>query len=203
MKEAEDYEKDLASIRSIMERSVKFISLSGLSGVLSGTYALIGAWIAYQIIYYHLPPVSILEHPELILKLEITAAAVLIASLTSGILLSLRKAKKTGASLWSATSKQLMWDLVIPLSSGGLLILIFVTRGYYVLIAPACLIFYGLALVQASRSTYSEVMYLGLTEIILGLLSALLPDHGLILWAIGFGVMHIVYGSVMYFKYER
>jgi len=96
-----------------------------------------------------------------------------------------------------------MWDLIIPLCSGGLLILIFVTRGYNLLIVPACLIFYGLALVQASRSTYSEVMYLGLTEIILGLLSALLPDYGLILWAIGFGVMHIVYGSMMYFKYER
>ena len=207
MKETEDYEKDLASIRSIMERSVKFISLSGLSGVLSGVYALIGAGIAYQAIYYPLPPfgyfhASILDHPSSIFKLELTALIVLLASLITGFLMSLRKAKKLETSLWNATSKQLFKDLMISLGTGGLFIVLLLLREYYILLAPACLIFYGLALIQASRSTYAEVMYLGLTEIILGLVAAAFPGYGLILWATGFGVMHIVYGAVMYFRYE-
>lgn len=205
MKEVNEYEKDLASIRSIMERSVKFISLSGLSGVLSGAYALIGAGIAYREIYFGPMdiPQSILDHPESIFKLEVTAIFVLIASLATGFLMSVRKAKKLQTSLWSSISQQLMKDLLIPLATGGIFILILLIREEYVLLAPATLLFYGLALVQGSRNTYSEVMYLGLTEIILGLISTTLPGYGLILWAIGFGVMHIIYGTLMYFRYER
>lgn len=208
MKDVNEYEKDLASIRSIMERSVKFISLSGLSGVLSGTYALIGAAIAYQTIYYPLSPVgyaqvSILDHPSSIFSLELTAFFVLVASLATGFLMSVRKAKKLQTSLWTAVSKQLMKDLLIPLATGGIFILILLIREHYLLLAPVALLFYGLALVQASRNTYSEVMYLGLTEIILGLISAVLPGYGLVAWAVGFGAMHIVYGAIMYFRYER
>jgi hypothetical protein len=208
MKQIEEYEKDLASIRSMMERSVKFLSLSGLSGVLSGIYALAGAYTAYQIIYYPLSPtgyyqVSVLDHPASVFKLEVTAVLVLVASLATGFLMSFRKAKKLQTSLWNTTSKQLMKDLAIPLLTGGLFILILLVREYYILLAPATLIFYGLALVQASRSTYSEVLYLGLIEITLGLISAILPGYGLLLWATGFGVMHIIYGTLMYFRYER
>ena len=208
MKEVKEYEKDLASIRSIMERSVKFISLSGLSGVLSGIYAIAGAAIAYKTVYYPLPPIgyyhiSILDHPTSIFKLEVTALLVLLGSLITGVLMSLRKAKKLETSIWNATSKQLLKDLSFPLLGGGAFILILLIREYYVLLAPACLIFYGLALVQASRSTYQEVLYLGVTEIILGLIAALLPGYGLILWATGFGVMHIIYGALMYFRHER
>ncbi|MBI1768947.1 MAG: hypothetical protein HYR67_11290 [Bacteroidetes bacterium] len=208
MKEIKEFEKDIASIRSMMERSVKFISLSGLSGVLSGIYALIGAGIAYRLIYYPLPPfgyfhISILDHPASIFNLEITAFLVLIASLVTGCLMSVHKAKRQQTTIWNATSKQLLKDLSIPLGTGGAFILILLIREYYILLAPTCLIFYGLALIQAGRSTYSEVMYLGLTEIILGLASAVFPGYGLILWATGFGVMHIFYGAVMYFRYER
>jgi len=96
-----------------------------------------------------------------------------------------------------------MIDLIIPLATGGLFILILLSRGYYGVTAPACLIFYGLALINASRNTYSEVRYLGFTEIILGLISALIPGYGLIFWAIGFGAMHIVYGAVMHFRYDK
>ena len=207
MREVNEYEKDLASIRSIMERSVKFISLSGLSGVLSGTYALLGAGLAYQEIYIRLGLLdtadSILDHPESIFKLEAIAILVLLGSLITGFLMSVRKAKKLQTSLWSSISQQLMKDLLIPLATGGILILILLLREEYVLLAPVTLIFYGLALVQASRNTYSEVMYLGFTEIILGLISAALPGYGLFFWAIGFGVMHIIYGTMMYFRYER
>ncbi len=117
--------------------------------------------------------------------------------------MSLHKAKKLQTSIWNATSKQLLKDLSFPLLGGGAFILILLIREYYVLLAPTCLIFYGLALIQASRSTYGEVMYLGITEIILGLVAALFPGYGLILWATGFGVMHIIYGALMYFRHER
>ena len=207
MKEIKEYEKDLASIRTMMERSVKFISLSGLSGVLSGVYALAGALMAYFLIYYPYSPYGFqfyfLTQETVVVKLLATAVGVLVLSLGTGYGLSLQKAKKLGVPIWNTTSRQLLMDLLIPLVTGGLFILILISREYYIIAAPTCLVFYGLALINGSRNTYDEVKYLGLTEIALGLISALLPGYGLLFWATGFGVMHIVYGTVMHYRYDR
>ena len=207
MKEIPEYEKDLASIRTMMERSVKFISLSGLSGVMSGIYALAGAGIAYFLIYYPHAPYGFqfyfLTETVVIFKLFITAAVVLVLSIGTGYLLSLRKAKKLNVPIWNQSSRQLLIDLLIPLATGGLFILILISWEYYLIVAPACLVFYGLALINGSRNTYEEAKYLGLTEITLGLISAWLPGFSLLFWAAGFGVMHIVYGAVMHYRYDR
>jgi len=207
MKEIQEYEKDIASIRTMMERSVKFISLSGLSGVIAGIYALIGATVVYFMIYYPHSPFGFrfyyVDEQSVILKLLTVAALVLIFSIGTGFWLSSRKARKLGASFWNKPSQQLLRDLLIPLMTGGIFILILLSRGYFVVIASACLIFYGLSLIYASRNTFREIQYLGFTEIVLGLLSAILPGYGLIFWALGFGVMHIVYGAVMHFRYDK
>lgn len=203
--------QDLASIRNLMERSSKFLSLSGLSGVLAGVYALIGAGLAYQIIYngvrYYNPgqsaPAHIVPDPFQTIPLLVIAVIVLSASLLTGFLLSVRKARRTGQKFWNAGSKALLFNLVVPVLTGGLLILIFITRGYFGIIAPASLIFYGLALIGAGNYTFKGVQYLGINEIILGLIAALFPGYGLLFWAIGFGVLHIIYGAVMHFKYEK
>ena len=195
---------ELTSIRSLMERSSKFISLSGLSGILAGVYALVGAGVAYYIIYqkeendngnlyhdfyYYLP------------QLALIALLVLIFSISTGVLLSIRKAKREKQPIWGETGRNLLFQMATPLIAGGLFIMIFAR--YYDMIAPAMLVFYGLALISASRYTFSTVKYLGLCEIILGLIAACLPGYGLLFWAIGFGVLHIVYGSLMYIKYDR
>jgi hypothetical protein len=207
MKEVKEYEKDLSSIRQMMERSVKFISLSGLSGVLAGIYALAGAIVAYFIIQYPLSPFnyrqSSVSENEIVFKLMGIAAIVLIASIGTGILLSSRKAKIQGVSLWNATSKKLMIDLLIPLVTGGIFILIVLSAGHYGIAAPASLIFYGLALLQVSDHTYVEVRFLGFSEIVLGLIAAAMPGYGLIFWAAGFGLLHVVYGAVMHYRYDQ
>lgn len=207
MKEIQEYEKDIASIRSMMERSVKFLSLSGLSGVLAGVYALLGSVYVYYLVYYPYSPFGFrlyyVNEQQVIGYLLVTAAMVLVLSVGTGYWLSVRKGKKLGLTVWNKTSKQLIVDLLIPLLTGGLFILILLGRGYYGVAAPACLVFYGLALIYASRNLYSEVRYLGFTEILIGLVAALLPGYGLIFWALGFGVMHIIYGSIMHFRYDK
>ena len=202
-----DYQQDLASIRNLMERSTKFISLSGLSGILAGTYALFGAMFAYFLIQYPLSITSYRQEsvqstPNLI-KLLLLALLVLAASLITGLWLSSRKAKKNGTTIWNETSKRLFINLLIPLITGGIFILILLYNGHYGVVASACLIFYGLALINASANLYEEIRYLGYSEIILGLISASLPGYGLLFWSIGFGVLHIFYGSLMYRKYDR
>jgi len=190
-----------------MERSVKFLSLSGLSGILAGVYALLGSLAVYFILYYPHSPFDFqfyyVNDESVVFKLIAVAVLVLIFSLTTGYLLSIRKAKKLNVPIWNFASKQLFVDLFIPLASGGLLIIILLAHGYYGIVAPSCLVFYGLALVHGSRSTYEEVRYLGLIEIALGLGCAILPGFGLIFWALGFGVMHVIYGTMMHYRYDR
>ncbi|MCI0751251.1 MAG: hypothetical protein L0Y35_05400 [Flammeovirgaceae bacterium] len=207
MKPIEQYEQDLSSIRTIMERSVKFISLSGLSGILAGIYALIGSAAAYALIQYPLSITSYrqesVQPPSVIIKLIGIALVVLAASLLTGFWLSYRKANVHGTRVWNETSKRLVINLSIPLLTGGIFILILLSNGHYGVVAPACLIFYGLALINASANLYEEVRYLGYSEIVLGLICAALQGYGLLFWAIGFGVLHIFYGALMYHKYDR
>ncbi|MEO6150221.1 MAG: hypothetical protein ABIN95_07865 [Mucilaginibacter sp.] len=205
---------DLASIRNLMERSSKFISLSGLSGILAGIYALIGSGF----IYYAMRPVmsrfpladnetitftdDFWGETSFINILVLVGALVLVASVATGVFLTIRKAKKKGQPVWGNTSKLLLFNMAVPLITGAAIVLILISKGYYGIIAPASLIFYGLALLGASNFTFGDVKYLAILEVILGLAGALFPVYGLLFWAIGFGVLHIIYGSIMYFKYD-
>ncbi len=202
----EEIQDDLASIRSLMERSSKFISLSGLSGILAGVYALIGAGVVYYLVgrpSLNYTDLTFLQFLSILSWLVWIAIAVLAASVTTAIVLSYQQAKRKGQPFWGNTSKALLFHMLVPLLTGGALIMIFLNRGYFDLIVPAMLIFYGLALIGASNFTFVDVKFLGLCEIILGLVTASLPGYGLAFWAIGFGILHIVYGSVMYLKYDR
>jgi hypothetical protein len=207
MKDIPEYERDIASIRNIMERSSKVISLSGLSGVLAGVYATLGAMVAYYIMYYPGSPFDYLAEPvretEILWTLIVIASVVLVASLATGFFLSNQKAKKHGVNLWNAAGQRMITNLFIPLVAGGLFILILLFNGYFSLAAPACLIFYGIGLIQGSTNTYDEIRYLGFCEIGLGLIAAVYPGYGLLFWTIGFGILHIVYGSIMYNKYDK
>lgn len=205
--EEKEIQDELASIRSLMERSSKFISLSGLSGILAGIYALIAAGLAYSIVYSGSSRIytslNLHTDPVPLYNLIAIAVATLLLSVVTGIILTTKKAKRKGQQAWGKTSQALLFHMAAPLVTGGVVILIFLVRGYYGIVGPTSLIFYGLSLVSASNFTFTMVKYLGLCEIILGLIAACLPGYGLLFWAIGFGVLHIVYGSMMYFKYDR
>ena len=205
MEEKPDFEKDLASIRNLMERSMKFISLSGLAGVIAGVYAIIAATYVYLNFYQdqYIEPGNFIDvRPDQVFRLAIVGIVTLIASLLTGWYFSYRKARRLGFTLWNNVSKQLLINTSVPLVSGGLFVLIMMQHHYYGLVAPACLLFYGLALVNASRNLVEEIRYLGYCEIILGIIASLYVGYGLIFWAIGFGLLHIVYGVLMYRKYD-
>lgn len=206
MDQNQAYQKDIASIRQLMERSVKFLSLSGLSGVLAGCYALAGAAVAYFLVQYPRSLFSMrtesLQQEGVMSLLMLVALVVLAASLITGYVLARKKAKKNGTEVWNSTSKRLIVNLAIPLVSGGIFILILLQYGHYGIAAPASLLFYGLALMNASQLLFDEVRYLGYSEIILGLVALWFQGYGLLFWALGFGVLHIIYGAVMYRKYD-
>ena len=208
MKEQKDYIQDLAEIRSMMERSSKFLSLSGLAGVMAGIYALAGAWIAYSVLEFT-PQMVSAGYTETgsgaanMTQLILLAVTVLVLAVGTAIAFSYQKANKRGESAWNAVSRRLLAGMSVPLLTGGVLVLILLSKGVLALIAPLTLIFYGLALYNASKFSYDDVKYLGMIQIGLGLLGTLFTGYGLLLWAIGFGVIHIIYGIYIHIRYER
>jgi hypothetical protein len=205
--ENEKYLNDISEIKNMMNQSSRFISLSGLSGVLAGIYSLIGAWFAYKTIYFDTSTMgsykNLIISQSAVNRLFIIAGSVLILSIITAVTLSAKKASKSDEKIWNITSKRLVINFAIPLATGGLFILFLIEKEILSLVAPLTLIFYGLACVNASKYTLGDVRYLGLTMIFLGLLSTWFLGYGLLFWALGFGVCHILYGSVMYFKYDR
>ena len=203
--------EDLQTIREIMERSSKFLSLSGLSGIFAGVCALIGASVAWFFILDsgHLGYDESVRIPGdwptsgVRFYLALDAILILGFAVVGAVYFSQRKARNAGQRFWTNTTQRLLINLLIPLVSGGIFTLILVFRNNWELVASVMLIFYGLSLVNAGKFTFGEIHYLGLTEIVLGILAGLFINHGLLFWAIGFGLMHIVYGTVMYYRHER
>ena len=205
---SKDYLRDITEIRSMMEKSSKFISLSGLSGVLAGIYALIGAFLAYNIAYTKIDDVvygqQIVRNAKANAQLLILIAlCVLFLTIITGYILTKAKAKKHGVKSWDETASKLVVNLSYPLLAGAIVIYVLYSNGIIGLIAPMTLIFYGLALINASHFTYRDIKFLGIAEVILGLIACFIIGKGLLIWAIGFGVLHVIYGSFMYFKYDR
>lgn len=200
--ENQDYLKDIHEIKTLMNRSTQFLSLSGLAGVLAGIYALIGSFIVFKLIQTHADYYVSIDSTTF-KYIVLTAVAVLVLSVVTAAILTAIKAKKAGETVWNSATRRLLINFLIPLVTGGIFALILVRNQHYGIIASVTLIFYGLACVNASKFTFRDVRYLGITIIILGLLAAAIPGFALIFWALGFGVCHIVYGAIMYFKYDR
>jgi len=197
--------EDLHTIREIMERSSKFLSLSGLAGIFAGACALIGAAIAWffildsEIIQYN----EYVQNSGIGFYLAIDAILVLVFAFLGAVYFSFRKANKAGQKLWTNSTHRLLIHLLIPLVSGGIFTLILIYRNNLELVIPVMLIFYGLSLVNAGKFTFGEIHNLGLTEIVLGILALIFINQGLLFWTLGFGLMHIVYGVLMYYRHER
>jgi hypothetical protein len=198
----EKYVKDLEEIKDIMKRSSRFISLSGMSGISAGIFALAGAYAAYRMVLGN----QALEYDKAVLTnndlttLLIIAGLCLILAVSSGIFFTSRETKKRKQKVWDHQTKRLLINLAIPLVTGGLLCLIMLFNNYLGIIIPMTLIFYGLALVNISKYTLNELRSLGILEIALGLGAACFIEFSLIFWALGFGALHIIYGIVMQIK---
>ncbi len=195
----------LQDIRKMMERSSRFISLSGWSGIAAGVCALIGAWFAHEKIVAYYANYSVAAGCPACLKKEliIIAITVFIAAFGSATFFTWLKSKKDGVAIWGTTARRLLWNTLLPMVAGGFILWRMIDLKQYDLVAAGSLIFYGLALVNGSKYTMGEVRYLGYAQIITGIIGLWLVRSGIYIWAFGFGILHIVYGMAMWWKYDR
>lgn len=199
--ESKDYLKDISEIKNMMHKSSRFISLSGLSGIIAGIYALIGAAVAYWLVATSGKDYLILDG-SIFNFILIDLFLVAFLSVVTAIILTTRKAKKNGTKMWDTSSKRLVINFLIPLITGGVYILILLKNQTYGQTGGLMLIFYGLALINASKYSVGDIRQLGIIQLFLGLIAALYPSYGFWFWVLGFGVMHIIYGTLMHFKYD-
>lgn len=203
--------EDLKEIRKMMETSSKFLSLSGLSGISAGIIALAGAFYGSYLIrtfntkggHYLMTGRIGEEYEKLEFNLFFVALLILIFAVGSGFLFTYLTAKKKKQNLFSPVAFKLAFSLGLPLAFGGLFTILLYLKGYYLLIAPSTLIFYGMSLLNASKYVHPEIKYLAIIQMTLGLLALAFEQSSLYIWAFGFGIMHIVYGTIMYFKYDK
>ena len=207
MNRAEDHLESISRIRDIMERSTTFVSLTGLSGVLAGVYGLATFLVVASRLSTVVLDRATLDRAaldrELLYFLIVVPLVALIATLLTATVLTLRKARKKGLVVWDRASQRFALHLFLPLTAGGIFTLALIAQGQYQLVCAALLMFFGLALLNTSRFVKLDTFWLGTAEIVLGLVAAFQYEYGLILWGIGFGVATLVYGALMYFKYER
>lgn len=201
MKDQQDYIQDIAEIRSMMERSSKFLSLSGWAGIIAGMAALAGAGIAHFAMEFR-PDEILYPYPDLTTLIWLSLG-VLVIALVGAIFDSYRKAGKRDEKAWNPTSRKMLSSMSVPLFAGGFLIVILISRSLLGLIAPLTLLFYGLSLFNAGFYTVKEVRIMGLFQMLLGLLNLTYIEFGLLFWALGFGLVHILYGIFMHLRYER
>ncbi len=203
----------LEEIKQIMDRSSRFVSLSGWSGIAAGVCALVAAWLAnkkfnkYAISENEYEAKSSYTRDGNLLQLDrellILAVITFIAAFFFAFLFTYLRSRKTGVPIWGFMARKVVINVAVPMIVGGLFIWRITDFGLYGLVAPACLIFYGLALINGSKFTLSEVRYLGYLQLLLGVINLWAIGYGLYFWAAGFGVLHILYGIVMWNKYER
>lgn len=209
MTEKNEHLETLQDIRQMMERSSRFISLSGLSGIGAGVCALAGAFFTFRIMASEKAlgtdyrQMAFETGSDVQQQLLWIGGLTFLAALIVAFAFTYLRSAKTGIAIWGTTAKRLLWNTLIPLVAGGIVAIRFIHWGYGGLVAPTCLIFYGLALINGSKYTLSEIRWLGFSELALGIINLWLIGYGLLFWAFGFGVLHIFYGVAMWWKYER
>ncbi len=198
-----NYLKDIAEIRSLMERSSRVQSLSGLAGILAGVYALVGAYTAHSFFNFRPAGAEYVPAGSAMWNVIALGSGVLILAIATAGVLTYRRAVKIAEHLSGGAAWRLLGTVAVPLFSGGIFLLLLISMGLNGLLAPVTMIFYGLALYHAGSYTHREMKTLGLIQIVLGLLGGWRIEDSVLLWSLGFGLMHIVYGIYIHIKHER
>lgn len=199
----------LSDIRNMMEKSTRFLSLNGLSAILVGIYACIGAIIACILLggtdlYQAGIPTLRVNTSEKYYILLLLAILLIVICLGTVFITCRRKARLTNQSLrFDHTAQRLLLSFFLPLVAGGILCLSLIYQQHYGLTSSIMLIFYGIALINASNYTYSNTKYLGYAELVLGLADSFIEGYSLLFWVTGFGFFHIIYGILFYLKYDK
>lgn len=196
--------ENLSELKGILSRNTRFLSFSGLAGVIAGVLALIGQTVAVMYYLSH-PEIDITKKlaPEHAIVFLTISAAIMILSVGVGYVLTNKNIKKTGEKLNSGLIKNTLLNICLPIAVGGVMCLMAYMQGHNMVIPSYMLLFYGLALFGGSKYSFDDLKMVGSAFILLGMVSYFDPSLSIFTWGLGFGILHIVYGLQIYFQRER
>lgn len=199
-------QKTLEEIKEMMSQSSKFISLSGLSGIVIGLLTILSVYIfstQYQInpLDGEAQALSSLTENEL-LRLYNASVVLLIFSLIITFLMSKHKAKKEGKDIWGPASRQLISSMALPFSFGFLFCSILFFKAPD-MVLPLSLLVYGFSLFSGSRNTLNSIKTFGIIQMSLSVICLLFSGYSILIWTLGFGLSHAIYGAFMHINQSK
>jgi hypothetical protein len=190
--DAREAEENLRVIRELMERSTKYSTFSGLSGVLAGAASIVGCLVTRTLGQQPLDPTAFR------VSFLTTWAVVILFAIGADYLLTKRRAARVGKHILSRLGKQMFLGSTPGLGTGALLTLYFMSHNLLSDIYPVWMLCYGIAVCAVGLFSQKEVSYLGAAFLVAGAMTLLLlPTWGLPMMAVTFGGFHIAYGIAM------
>ncbi len=178
---------NLRSIRSAMESSSRFTDLSGIGMVAIGLTALAAALVALA------------QSSERAAILVWEAEAVI--ALSIGVMGTLHKARDGWGRLLAAPARKFALGLAPPLAAGGILTLVLQREGLYDLLPGMWLVIYGAAMAAAGAFSVRLLPVMGFAFMAIGTVALLTPTWAGWLLGVGFGGLHIVFGTIIARRY--
>jgi len=175
------------------------LSLHGKTGVIVGIFSLL---FIYFIQYFtgefshsngifSVLPISFVE----VILVGISIIFILISYLLV-VFINKRRRKKHHLTGWEVSSKKIRLTFLIHIIIGGILLFFYLKYGYLKYIIPTSILLYGVACIIVNKFTIGKTNILGVFFLINTVISFLAPNYQFQLWAVSFGVYHIIYGIV-------
>ena len=184
-----------------MEQGKSYFSLKSLSGILIGIYGLATVYLIDKLTSGEGSGIEMVSQlPILFLQIGITAIAVvfIIISLFTLWIRAKRRAKSEGKKLWNTSNKKIRLQTLITLLVLIVVIIVIANQGYYSLVTPISLFFYGLFLLNLSRFSSKGLVFLSIGEVLLGVAAYMIYDKEIFFLALGFGLLPIIYGAATF-----
>ncbi|HLJ55270.1 MAG TPA: hypothetical protein VKT77_09530 [Chthonomonadaceae bacterium] len=186
--DAREAEENLRVIRALMERSTKYSTFSGLSGICAGLASIVGCVITR----------ALGRDPDAFsVKFLALWSAVIVIAIGVDYLLMKRRAARVGKHVISRLGKQMVIAAAPGLGAGAAITFYLLQHGQLGNVFPFWMLAYGLAVSATGLFSQREVSYLGAAFLLAGTLALFLPGFGLTMMALSFGGFHIVYALAM------
>jgi len=207
--------EELKVIRQLMERPIRFSTMSGLAAIQAGLWALLGVagdWWVFR----HCSSFN----SALILGMGVWAA-VFVLAFAGAVLLTRRREIAQGMPFWSPVKRRILSTILPPFIAAIGLTLAICAYSLYAgaagcktkavldwtlaqgLLIPAIwMLFYGVTLWQLGQFSPAEVKVLGGAFIAAGLAAAgLWQGYPCLAMGATFGAFHIIYGVVVWIRH--
>ncbi len=187
---AQTVRENLIYIRKTMEAAGQITAVPGRGLIIAGFLSLAG--VAFNA-FITGAPWEAGPHPRWALAAWGAILAVSVVVVSFGIY---RKSRQTCTPIQPPLLRKLLWSLCPALFAGGLITNLAVQSRHLDWLPVIWLGCYGAAITNGGQVSVAAVRYMGLSFLLAAAGAALSPPEGGLIWlALGFGWLHLIYGS--------